>query len=291
MGAFALAHSFPTLAGMASLMAGFAKSLVANSSSSLSTALSLDRKSALNVAHLVRATTVKHWRKAAVVGAVGAVVYGALKVHNDLVEWRDRMDLLTREDEVNRLASLHSTNHVSSDVVCLTLESVGVTQETDFITEIEDVLEISPPEPDFMQSKPEIEKDDSDEKMTREVLKSRRKERKRIRQGGYGVALKSLVNKAKLAFPVPKQTELQVQAINLYLHKECRKLNLRVSDAARLIPQAVALAMVPSDDQILAAQMSGLASIQKRHLQRQWRDEKPSLSTRVVNSILGYVRK
>lgn len=225
------------------------------------------------------------------VGVVGVVCAGSYKLHCELKAWKDRVELQCDQSSLGLLETLCDTNSVSADRVCLTLEAVGCTPETDFSTEIEDVLEIMPPEPDFMQTRPEIEADDTDAVMTSKMMKARKSERKRIREGAFGVALKSLVNKARLAFPVPKQNEMQIQAMNLYLHKECRKLNLRVSDAARLIPQAVAIAMVPSDQQILAAQLGGLATIQKRHLQRQWKEANPSMPLRVVNSILGFVRK
>lgn len=278
---------------MASIMAGFARSVIANSSTSVSQALALDRRSAFALGSLIKSKAKRHWKTAVVVGTCGALIAGAYKVHCDVVAWREQQDLALEGEEVGLMSSLHTLEHVSSERVNTTLEAIGCTPNTDFETEIEDVLELDPPKVECMRQLLEAPTDEEGNELITEAAKHKRdrKERKRVKQGAYGVALKSLVAKAKLAFPVPKSNELHIQAVNLYLHKECRKLNLRVSDAARLIPQAVALAIIPSDPQIIAGQIAGIPSIQKRYLQRQWKEENPSLPVRVVNSILSWSRK
>lgn len=271
---------------MASLMAGFARSVVANSSSALSQALAIDRGTALKVGKVVRGGVKRHWKKAVVVGTCGALIAGAYKVHCDLVAWREQQDLALDGDNLTLLEELHSVSVVSSETVQSNLSAIGCeAEESDFV-ELEDVLEVCKPALECLQVITEAPGEkDTEQQIRVEKLKSEAKERKRIIPGKYGVALKSLVNKAKLAFPIPKNSELHIQAVNLYLHKECRKAHLRVSDASRLIPHAVALAIVPSDSQVLLGQFSGLQSTQRRHLQRQWVQSNPSMSVRVVQAI------
>jgi len=213
------------------------------------------------------------------------LIAGGYKVHRDYRSWREQQDLALKGGEVELVSTLHSSGECSSDRVAAVLEAINCVANPEEVSELEDCLEVDPPMVVCLQQNV------TDAKGKVDTLETDKRERKRIRPRLYGNALKSLVEKAKLAFPVPKNNELQIQAINLFLHKECRKLNIRISDAARLIPQAVALAIIPSDQQIVAGQVAGLPEIQKRYLQRVWKHENPSLSTRVVNAIVTFVNK
>lgn len=271
---------------MASLIAGFARSVAANSSSALSQALAIDRGTALQVGKVIRGGVRRHWKKAVVVGTCGALIAGAYKVHCDLVAWREQQDLALGSGELTVLKNLHSVSNVDAEIVQADLEAIGCCAEEEDHVELEDVLEVCKPAlPCLQVIKDAPGEDDSDVKLAIDELKCEAKERKKVAAGKYGVALKSLVNKAKLAFPIPRNSELHIQAVNLYLHKECRKVHLRVSDAARLIPHAVALATIPSDAQILLGQLNGLQSTQRRHLQRQWTEANPKMSVRVARAI------
>jgi hypothetical protein len=280
------------------LFYAFARSTLVNSSSALSQSLALNKQDSKWVSDLIRDNTKRHWRKVAVVGACGALIAGAYKVHCSLKEWKEQQELAAEGgDDVHLLASLSNVQSVSSTVVDLTLQAMGTIQDCE--PEIEDVLEVDPIHVGFMRTELELVSDKLEngkqdpnyvEKVDRAHRKRSRAERKKISATGYGVALKSLVNRAKLAFPVPKETEIQAQAINLFLYKECRKLNLRIADAAALIPKATALAMVPSDVQIECGQLMGIPMIQKRYLRRGWKSTPEPLTSRIISGVMGFVK-
>lgn len=275
-----------------------AKSTLANSTTALSQSLALTKQDSKWVSDLVRVNTKRHWRKAAVVVTCGALIAGAYKVHCSLQEWKEQQELaVTGADDVHLLANLADVQRTSSHTVEATLQAMGTVQDCE--PEIEDVLEADPFEVEFMRTELDVVADFDDKgrklptdqaKVDKAHRKRSRAERKKIKESGYGVALKSLVNRAKLAFPVPKDTELQAQAINLFLYKECRKLNLRISDAARLIPKATALAMVPSDVQIECGQLMGIPAIQKRYLRRGWKSTPEPMTSRIISGVMGFVK-
>jgi hypothetical protein len=275
-----------------------AKSTLSNSSTALAQSLALTKQDSKWVSDLIRVNTKRHWKKVAVVGTCGALIAGAYKVHCSLKEWKEQQELAAKDgDDVHLLASLSNVQSVSSTVVDLTLQAMGTIQDRE--PEIEDVLEADPFDVGFMRTeldvipeKLENGKPDPDyvKKVDKAYRKRTRMERKKISATGFGVALKSLVNRAKLAFPVPKDTELQAQAINLFLYKECRKLNLRIADAAALIPKATALAMVPSDVQIECGQLMGIPMIQRRYLRRGWKSTPEPLTARIISGVMGFVK-
>jgi hypothetical protein len=272
-----------------------AKSTLSNSSTALAQSLALTKQDSKWVSDLIRVNTKRHWKKVAVVGACGALIAGAYKVHCDLKEWKEQQDLACANDsDVHFLVNLSNVQSNSPEMVEANLQAMG-TFQTDEL-EIEDVLEADPFKVEFMREElDELEYKGGvnplfEEKVAKAHRKRSRKERKKIKESGYGVALKSLVNRAKLAFPVPKDTELQAQAINLFLYKECRKLNLRISDAAKLIPKATALTMVPSDAQIECGQLMGIPDIQKRYLRRGWKSTPEPMTSRIISGVMGFVK-
>lgn len=276
-----------------------AKAVATNSSSSLSQSLALTKQDSKWVSDLIRVNTKRHWKKMAVAATCCSVSYGIYRLHCNLKDWQEQQELaVTPDDDVNLLAEMSNVQSTSAEVVEAVLQAMGTTQDLE--PEIEDVLEADPCQVDFMRVELDIQPDFDDkgrklpvceEKKAKALRKRSRAERKKVREGGFGAALKSLVNRAKLAFPVPKDTELQAQAINLFLYKECRKLNLRTSDAAKLIPKATALCMVPSDVQIECGQLLGIPSIQKRYLKRGWKSTPEPLTGRICSAVLGFVRR
>jgi hypothetical protein len=275
-----------------------AKSTLSNSSTALSQSLALNRQDSKWVSDLIRDNTKRHWRKAAVVATCGALIAGAYKVHCSVKEWKEQQELaVTEADDVLLLANIADVQRISSETVEATLQAMDALQSDE--PELEDVLEADPFDVEFMRTELAIEEEFDEngkklpvnpDKLARAHRKRSKAERKRIKLNGYGVALKSLVNRAKLAFPIPKDTEIQAQAINLFLYKECRKLNLRLTDAASLIPKATALAMVPSDVQIECGQLMGIPTIQKRYLRRCWKATPEPLTSRLCSAVLGFVK-
>lgn len=269
--------------------------LVANSTNSFIQNVSPNKTEMKWISDLIRVNTKRHWKKIAVIGACGVLIAGTYKLHSDLVAWREQQDL-TPGPEVELLSKLANVQSVSLDRIQDVMEVI--THRVDEDKEIEDILKISEPDCDaFMQDQVNVVKgkDETTEslnaRLTNAYRKKNRLSRKKVDQNDYPIALKSLVNRAKLAFPIPKDSDLHVQAVNLFLYKECRKLNIRTADAARLIPQAVALSILPNDEQIAYGQVLKLPEIQRRYLARNWRGGSPSLGVRMVNSIRSWVNK
>lgn len=97
-----------------------------------------------------------------------------------------------------------------------------------------------------------------------------KKQRKRVRSGQLSKATKGLAMKIRASFPIPDGSQLQQKAMCLYAAKECRKELLRESQIAVLIPQAVALASVPSDEQINMRMLTNIEPVQLRYNKMAW---------------------
>lgn len=97
-----------------------------------------------------------------------------------------------------------------------------------------------------------------------------KKQRKRVRSGQLSKATKGLAMKIRASFPIPDGSQLQQKAMCLYAAKECRKELLRESQIATLIPQAVALASVPSDEQINMRMLTNIEPVQLRYNKMAW---------------------
>jgi len=260
------------------------KSLVNSSLQNCVKELTPDRK---HFAFLNRVSTrfvKKHYKKVAVVGACSAVMYGAYKFYRDLEDWELQSSMGPNEISISKLVDIQvmPTEEIQ-DVLDANTEIL-------IVKELEDVLEIDEPD-NVWEQQPLVVVDEKDcvSMISNKHNARSRRERKRITLGFESHALRALVAKAKLAFPVPKDTEVQMQAINLFLYKECRKINLRVTDAARIIPQAVALAMVPTEAQISYDQLRKLPEIQQRYLRRQWTNTKAPLGVKMLQSIRSWV--
>lgn len=295
---------------MAALAGSLLKNMLYNNSTAVLNSL-VSKKDTNTLTGLIRINTKRHWKKIVFVGACSAVIAGGYKIHCELVQWREQQDLAPTQEEEEKLEVVSSMVNIqtqSHDDITLICGAIGI-ERSDDMREIEDVLVVDEVDPKFLRvMEDEFKlmstslKENSVEEVAHAIrinelrkdkanLEREKKSRKKISDDGFPTALRSLVSRAKLAFPIPKADELQIQSINLFLYKECRKLNLRVNDAAKLIPQAVALACVPSDTQISNSQLIGLPEIQRRFLRRKWKGSEAPLSVRVISGVQRFLSR
>lgn len=97
-----------------------------------------------------------------------------------------------------------------------------------------------------------------------------KKQHKRVRSGQVSNATKALAAKIRYSFPIPDGSILQQKAMCLYAAKECRKLHLRESQAATIIPQSVAIASVPSDQQVNMRMLTSLEPVKLKYNKMAW---------------------
>jgi hypothetical protein len=294
---------------MAALAGSLLKNMLYNNSNTVLNSL-ISKKDTNTLTGLIRVNTKRHWKKIAFVGACSALIAGGYKIHCELSQWREQQDLAPNQEEEERLEVVSSMVNIqtqSHDDITLICGAIGI-EHSDDMREIEDVLVVDEVDSECLRvMEDEVKfastsKGDSVEEVAyankinvlrkdKAKLERLRKSRKKISDDGFPTALRSLVSRAKLAFPIPRADELQIQSINLFLYKECRKLNLRVTDAAKLIPQAVALACIPSDTQISNSQLIGLPEIQRRFLRRKWKGSQAPLSARVISGVQRFLSR
>lgn len=97
-----------------------------------------------------------------------------------------------------------------------------------------------------------------------------KKSRKRVRPGQLSNAVKALSYKIRASFPIPDGSALQQKAMCLYAAKECRKMNLRETQIAIIIPQAVSLSSVPTTDQVDMRTLTKIEPVQLKYNKMAW---------------------
>lgn len=97
-----------------------------------------------------------------------------------------------------------------------------------------------------------------------------RKQRKRVRSGQFGSAIRSLSAKIRASFPLPDGSMLQQKAMCLYAAKECRKMCIREAQIAALVPKAVALASIPTTSQVDLRQITKIEAVELKYKKMAW---------------------
>lgn len=97
-----------------------------------------------------------------------------------------------------------------------------------------------------------------------------KKSRKRVRPGQLSNAAKALSYKIRASFPIPDGSALQQKAMCLYAAKECRKMNLRETQIAIIIPQAVSLSSVPTTDQVDMRTLTKMEPVALKYNKMAW---------------------
>lgn len=97
-----------------------------------------------------------------------------------------------------------------------------------------------------------------------------KKNRKRVGRNMLSPAVKALTAKIRSSFPQPDGSQLQQKAMSLYAAKECRKLQMRESESAFLIPKAVTLASIPTTSQVDLRLISKIQPVQLKYNKMAW---------------------
>jgi hypothetical protein len=258
----------------------------------------VSKQDASMVAKYVKQLAGKHWKKVAFLGLIGGVAVGTYRSLKAYDEFKLQSRTGPKETELKSLytnAELVEIQRMDNELIESALDDCEYNREPQ--EDLEDLLMVAAPDQvHFQVEDTELEPQGEDEPekdfKKREQVSLKKKARfemKRVQPGKHGAALRALVSKAKLAFPIPKDTEIQAQAINLFLYKECRKLNLRVSDASKLIPKATALAMIPSEEQVNHGQLGGILPMQEKYMRMKWRQNRhSSITERVFSAISSF---
>lgn len=256
------------------LISSFALQVVKNNTQVVAQALNLDKKTVAGLTGFIRDNTKEHWKPMVYIGAGIALIAGARSGYNYYVDWKEQQELAPRAGLVDNLLVVdiaeESIQQVAGVMCDLTTEVEPVILEE----EIEDVLEFDSTELSKMLNQTDCSK-----------------QRLSVKKNKVPVALKSLVCKARLAFPNPNGTRLQHQAMSMFLYKECRKLNMRHADMSKLIPRAVALAQVPSTTQVDMAQLLELPEVKLRYLKINGKRLSPNWSSKLFTAVTSFVSK
>jgi len=245
----------------------------------------LDKKSATNVSNFIRDNTKKYWKPLAVVSAATVLAIGAVKLYN-------KCDALQRLSECTPTETELEILDESTEVIeCGPVLQMGVLHDLEQLAQqlleeldLEDCLEEDRTELNYMKSvlgkdlERLAEAKDGDGKNAKTIeimeenikLKNLRNCRKRVKDNHLGKSIKAMATKIRNAFPSPNGSELQQKAMSMYIYKECRKLHMRESDATVLIPKAVALASIPTIDQVNVHLVTKTKSVQIRYNKRNW---------------------
>jgi predicted transposase YbfD/YdcC len=261
-----------------------------------------DKKDVKFLSNLIRDNTKRYWKPLAAVGVVGALAYGAYKVRSEILEQREQSAIRPSDSEAESLAIIAGTvaNRVDFYNKIDTMDNLqdGFLEEIEEALELEDCLENDPiPTEDLRWSDKEAEleivemqidcenlevKNADQEKLVKLRLKKcmivenhyhkqqQKRQRKRVIHGQLSSAVKALSNKIRSSFPMPDGTQLQQKAMSLYAAKECRKMNMRESAIAELIPKAVTLASIPTTAQIDLRMITQIESVKLKYNKMAW---------------------
>lgn len=239
-------------------LASMAGVVVAQNKQALAQTLVVDKKSVQLLAGFIRDNTKKYWKPLAGAAVIGTCVYGAIKIRSEILLAREELKFNPTTSEAENLIATASNLEVGARLDQGMLgELDGLADELLEEFELDECLEVDPTYIQLHIDVDSIERANSSEnkevaeairlKMEDDVVK---KSRKRVRSDRITQACKSMVSKVRASFPVPDGTPLQQKAMALYLAKEGRKLKIRETQLAVLIPRAVAIASVPTNAQI-----------------------------------------
>jgi hypothetical protein len=117
-------------------------------------------------------------------------------------------------------------------------------------------------------------------------LRIKAKAKKRVVKFLLPQACKAMVAKLRTSFPTPNGSAIQQKAMALYLAKEGRKLKIRETQLAVLIPRAVALASVPTNAQIDMRVLMAIEPVELKFKRMEWKgDGVNNWLTKLVGSL------
>jgi hypothetical protein len=90
-----------------------AKNVTGTMANSVGNALMLDKKEVSAISRLIRENTKRHWKPLAVIGAAGALAYGAYMVRSEILQQIEDTKVVPTPDEVRNLT--HTANSVDGN--------------------------------------------------------------------------------------------------------------------------------------------------------------------------------
>ena len=241
-----------------------------------------DKKNVALVSNFIRDNTKKYWKPIAGAVVVGTCVYGAIKIRSEILLAREELKFAPTALEVENLSVNASVPEVGASFDEGLLGQLDELKESllDCEAELEECLEVDDVFKDQNEKNVDIEQvaaiaECKDETVKKAMIDKHdaelvRKSRKRVRKMYLPLACKAMVAKIRASFPIPDGTVLQQKAMSLYLAKEGRKLKMRESQLAVLIPRAVALASVPSDAQIDMRILMAIEPVKFKYQKMKW---------------------
>jgi hypothetical protein len=242
--------------------------------------LTPSKQEAKFLSNLIRDNTKRHWKPLCAAGVVVGAAFAAYKVRTEILRQRDEIRVGPTTNEVENLSESASLPEVGSPL------DVGMYGELETLAdclldelELEECLEVDPA---FAADQRFIDveqvqaiKDCKDESVQEQMdikykMEVQRKSRKRVRGDRLPHACRAMVAKLRASFPTPDGSPLQQKAMALYLAKEGRKLKMRETQLAVLIPRAVALASVPSDSQVNMRLLMAIEPVKFKYQRMKW---------------------
>lgn len=268
--------------------------VVAQNKQALAQSFIVDKKSVTQLSNFIRVNTKKFWKPLAAVGVVGALTYGALVVRSEIQKQREEAKLQPPNDEVENLTATASMPEVGAALdVGMLADLSNLADELMEELELVECLERDPADDSVLLDIELMHKivECSDEGLKLKMMEKmadqdERRARKRIRAGQIPVACKAMVSKLRTSFPSPDGSALQQKAMALYLAKEGRKLKIRETQLAVLIPRAVAIASVPTNAQIDTRVLMSIEPVRFKYARMAWqgvKNEKSWLSKLVAS--------
>jgi hypothetical protein len=292
----------PALGEMA-LLGLVAKNVTGSLAQSIGNSFMLSKDDTKQVAGFIRANTKKYWKPIAAIGALGVLAYGAHKVRTEIFNQREEAKVRPTVSEAENLSTLVAL--VEPGVKF----NSGEFDELDFLVdelldewniepELEDCLENDPAASGEVRwSKAETElqilelqiecrdfetSKEADERVA-EIKRKKciiaeeaylkeqyKRQRKRVRFDKLSQAVKGLAAKIRASFPLPDGSQLQQKAMCLYAAKECRKMFIRETQIAQLVPKAVSLASIPTNAQVDLRVLTKIEPVQLKYNKMAW---------------------
>lgn len=284
-------------------MASFVFSLVSqtarNNASALSQAMVVDKKNAKELSNFIRDNTKKYWKPVAGAFVVGTCVYGAIKLRSEMLQAHKQLKFTPTADEVESLSVNASFPEVNAPL------DVGLLGELDRLADdlvneltLEECLEVDSEVEKAIANGDDIDtellgmEEEGRSQKTIEKLREKKdlqikaKAKKRVVKFLLPQACKAMVAKLRTSFPTPNGSAIQQKAMALYLAKEGRKLKIRETQLAVLIPRAVALASVPTSAQIDMRVLMAIEPVELKFKRMEWKgDGVNNWLTRLVGSL------
>jgi predicted RNA-binding protein with RPS1 domain len=284
---------------MAFIISGLGKQFMANTTTTVAQALTPTKNDMKIVSNFIRDNTKKYWRPVAGAVVVGTCVYGAIKLRSEMLQARRQLKFTPTADEIENLSANASFPEVGAPLDVGLLGELNKLAD-DLVNELtlEQCLEVDSEVEKVIANGDDIDlellemEESGKSKVTIDKLKEKQdlqikaKAKKRVVKFLLPQACKAMVAKLRTSFPTPNGSAIQQKAMALYLAKEGRKLKIRETQLAVLIPRAVALASVPTNAQIDMRVLMAIEPVELKFKRMEWKgDGVNNWLTRLVGSL------